>query len=68
VNELNKKLEDESKKKNISISETQELIQQLTVCMRFSKNDFLFLSVPYFSKVDLSTNVRRENDQNGGSL
>jgi uncharacterized protein YoxC len=31
VNELNKKLEDESKKTSHSMSETQELIQQLTV-------------------------------------
>ena len=31
INELNKKLEVESKKRSHSVSETQELIQQLTV-------------------------------------
>ncbi|EFX81812.1 hypothetical protein DAPPUDRAFT_241952 [Daphnia pulex] len=34
VNELNKKLEEESKKTIHSISETQELIQQLTTCQQ----------------------------------
>ncbi|XP_046443565.1 myosin-11-like isoform X2 [Daphnia pulex] len=34
VDELNKKLEDESKKTIHSISETQELIQQLTTCQQ----------------------------------